>query len=180
MAFTKEIDKHIEVTKTAIKDYSIELNNEFMENLSYPEFVKEFMREYGSLNIKKYYAKKDIIRDVNRVVFDISQTEGINGISEGYGELLGKTLFPIGSYQPENCDIAVDEDGYVYLLGEYCFCAGKELYRGIEQIIRAKELNMLELDPSNDTEVTWLELTPSGSDVVDLETYEFNYDFLVD
>ena len=78
---------------------------------------------------------------------------------------------------PETMDISVDENGCVYLVGEYFYCAGKTFDKGIENVIRSNERNMLELDPRNDDEVIWLELTENGNEEVDFDVYEFKYDF---
>ena len=110
-----------------------------------------------------------IIREVNKIIFDISLTEGL---AEEYGKFLSKKLFAIGVYMPEAYEIVVDENGFVYLLGESCFCAGKELYEGLERIIRADERNMLELDSSNDTHPVWLKLNENIP--VNIDSYLFN------
>lgn len=174
MEFTEKLKKHLKEFGWS-KDRNDSSQIELAKN--YPEFVREFLRNIGGLEIKKYKWKGVELRDVNRVIFGVSHSEGTDGISAGYSEFLGRPLYPIGVYLPETHDISVDDNGCVYLLGEYCYCAGKDFYKGIENLIRGNERNMLELDPENDDEAIWLELTDNGSQPVDFDSYEFRYDF---
>jgi len=177
MAFTKELDKHIEVTKTTIKDYSNELNNKFMENHSYPEFLKEFLLEYGGLEIPCYSKEHLEQIVVYRILISANFKHSSAEIPLAYSEVLNMPLYRIGRLIPENDEIVVDENGYVYLLGDTAYCCGKNIFEGLEAIFRIKVSDTLELDPTNDNDVVWLEYKNGENRPVDLETYEFNYDF---
>ncbi|WP_298515140.1 SUKH-3 domain-containing protein [uncultured Kordia sp.] len=177
MNFSKELQKHVKNHgwKPNRKDFS---NKTYMEQNNYPQFIQNFMFEYGKLKISDFTPEIPVKSEVtNHINFDISKTEGIHGISEGYAEQLGRKLYPIAYYTPESYDVSIDENGYVYLLGEYAFCCGKELYKGIENIIRMRVFDTLELDPANDDDEIWLEYKKGISTIVNLETYNFRYNF---
>ncbi len=167
MEFTNEIVEYIKLNGRQLSGGAARQSN-FTQG--FPEKIKSFMLRYGGLEIKKFHSEGVISREVNKIIFDISLTEGL---AEGYGKFLSKKLFPIGVYMPEAYEIVVDENEFVYLLGESCFCAGKKLYEGIERIIRADERNMLELDPSNDTHPVWLKLNENESIPVNIDSYLF-------
>lgn len=177
MSFSKELQKHLKNHgwKSNRKDFT---NKAYMETCNYPQFIQDFMFEYGKLKISDYTPEIPVKSEVtNYINFDISMTEGINGISEGYAEQLGRKLYPIAHFTPESYDVSIDENGYVYLLGEYCFCCGKELYKGLENIIRMRVFDTLELDPANDIDEIWLEYKNEKNTVVGLDTYKFRYNF---
>lgn len=177
MNFSKELQKHIKNHgwKPNRQNFS---NKSYMEQYSYPQFIQDFMFEYGGLVIDIFlpeFPEKPAV--VNKINFDISMTEGIDGISKAYAEQLKRKLYPIAYFTPESNDISIDENGYVYLLGEYGYCCGKDLYKGLENIIRMRVLDTLELDPANDNEEIWLEYKNGVNTIVDLETYKFRYNF---
>lgn len=91
--------------------------------------------------------------------------------SVDWSQALGRTLYVIGLYSPENFDIAVDENGAVYFLGEYLWCVGKNLYKGLEAIIRIDQWSQIQF---NDEDNYWV--NPKG-EKVDFNTYEFKYKY---
>lgn len=176
MKFTEELEKHIERSGLSHSQISIH-DTSYMGDYNYPDFIRDFLFKYGGLTIAELIPKNQENQTVNKLILDISLTEGVDGISGGYGEFLGVTLYPIGVLKPDSFDVAIDEKGFVYLVGEYLYCCGKNIYGGLENIIRRRAFDTLELDPTNDNEAVWLEYKDGKSRLVDLDSYEFNYDF---
>jgi hypothetical protein len=173
MNFSKELQKHLKNQgwNPNRRDFT---NKSYMDEHNYPQFIQDFMQEYGGLIINDFTPEIPVKSEViNSVSFHISNTEEIEGISEAYAEQFGRKLYPIAHFTPESNDISVDENGYVYLLGEYCYCCGKDLYKGLENIIRMKVFDTLELDPRNDNDEIWLQYKNGVNTIVNLETYSF-------
>ena len=147
-----------------------------MEEHNYPLFVRQFVQEYGGIKFQKQFSKLEKDK-INVIEFNPLIAGGYDGVLQGYAEDLGRALYPIGIYEPEGDDIAVDDNGYVYLVGEYCLCAGSNLFKGIESIIRVDQRNMLAIDESIEDEIVWTEYKDGQNFPVDLETHEFKYDF---
>ena len=177
MKFTKDLQEHLQKHGWS-ENRKDTTQSKYMTN--YPDFVIEFMQEFGGLTIPELFPKLTDRKVIKRNVFDIGAAEGADGITGAYEEVFNKKLYAIGVLEPGSYDISVDENGYVYLIGEYCHCAGKDFHKGIEQIIRSSFGNMLDLDPRNEDEVIWLDYAHHNNregEVVDLKTYEFKYDF---
>jgi hypothetical protein len=145
MVFSK---KSIELLKKSgwksgrkITDKDLELPYE-----DYPESIKIFLREFGNLKVK--CEVQDYTDVLNELYLDASipkeKLSGDNYIPY-YQNILKKKLFPIGLYVPDSYDICCDADGRVYMIGEYCYYRGKNLYEGIENILLGWD-NCLQLD----------------------------------
>lgn len=168
--FSKELQDHLK--KIGWKpNANIDIYNEYMDKYDYPDFVKEFMSEYGSLRIT------DLTKGLSPVTYivdlDLFHSEKMDGIADTYSKILDEILYPIGVYKPLSYDIAVDRNGGVYILAEYCYCYGKNLYEGIESLVRCNNKFSLELDPSNPESKKWR----SMDGFVDFDSYEFEYPF---
>jgi len=177
MSFTQQLKQHLTNAGWNSNRKTTAFDS-FMEEHNYPDFIRNFVRNYGDLQFRKLGAKEDDQR--NWIDLNPKEADGYDGVLTGYVQDMGRSLYPVGYYKPEGMDIAVDDNGYVYLIGEYILCAGDDIYKGIEQIIRVDQRHMLSLDESNDTEIVWREFKNGKHQIVDLETYEFNYDFLAD
>lgn len=121
----------------------------------YPEFAVDFLKQYG--NLKGECAKQDYTEVINIFyIFPAMDMEDLQGDNDYpyYQSILGKKLYPIGLYIPDGYYFCCDKDGRVYMLGEYCYYRGKNLYEGIENILLGWA-NTLQLD--EDTGKWWNE-----------------------
>ena len=121
----------------------------------YPPQIISFLQEYG--NLKGECEKQDYTEVVNIFVItpetSLEELEGDNYIPY-YSGIINKKLFPIGATDSGNSyDICCDAEGRVYKIGEYCFCVGKNIYEGIENILLMNTLKSLQLD--EDTGKWW-------------------------
>lgn len=114
----------------------------------YPDFIKDFLKEYGNLygdceTIKLPYSESTNKFDTEPAM----PNDLLNGDNTFpyYQSIIGKKLFPIGGYYPDGYNICCDADGRVYMIGEYCYYRGKNLYEGIENILLGWE-NCFQLD----------------------------------
>ncbi|WBX76601.1 SUKH-3 domain-containing protein [Tenacibaculum ovolyticum] len=151
-----------------INDY-----DDFMERYHYPEFIREFMREFGGLKVLELLEKNET-KVINRTSLNPLDSDGMDedSVAKDWSDDFGGKLYVVGLYSPENFDIAVDENGAVYFLGEYCQCLSNDLYRGIEAIIRIDVGGGIELDPKDTTSGKWYDW--SGN-LVDFHSYDFTY-----
>lgn len=147
----------------------------FMENNNYPEFIREFVREFGGLQVKDL-DKEGHLKDRYRTNLDLFESDGMgaDSVAEDWSLDLGRKLYVVGLYSPENFDIAIDENGAVYFLGQELWCVGKNLYEGIESIIRFDNSATIQLNPKDNYKSNiW---NSRIGEVVDFEAYEFKYD----
>ncbi|WP_281979504.1 SUKH-3 domain-containing protein [Tenacibaculum mesophilum] len=172
MSFTQEMQNHLKEFGW-YPNRKIDTYDDFMEKYNYPEFIREFIREYGGLKILELLEKSDT-SVVNKTSLNPLDSDGMgaDSVAEDYASDLGRKLYVIGLYRPENFDIAVDENGAVYFLGEYCQCVGKNLYEGLESIIRIDQWSQLELYAKDTTSGKWQDIR---GEFVDFESYEFKY-----
>ena len=114
MNFSKELQKHIK-NHGWNPNRQDSTNKSYMDEHNYPQFIQDFMQEYGGLIIDDFTPEIPVKSEVtNYINFDISKTEGIDGISEAYAEQFRRKLYPIAHFTPESNDISVDENGYVF------------------------------------------------------------------
>jgi hypothetical protein len=175
MAFTKEMKSHLENSGW----FSGRVNNEyndFMDKYDYPDFIKEFIKEYGGLKVEELLSIEKDSNVVNRISLNPLDSDGMgsDSVSQDWANDLGRKLYVIGLYSPENYDIAVDEMGAVYFLGEYCWCLGKDLFEGLESIIRIDQWSSLELDPEDTSKGIWKNIK---GEIVNFDDYKFDYKF---
>ncbi|MCO6161664.1 SUKH-3 domain-containing protein [Flavobacterium sp. NRK F7] len=172
MSFTKEMENHLK-TMGWDPNRKITTYDEFMERYNYPEFIREFIRTYGGLKILELLEKEDS-NVVNRTSLNPLDSDGMgaNSVAEDWATDLGRKLYVIGLYSPENFDIAVDANGAVYFLGQDCYCLGKNIFKGLESIIRIDQWSSIQLDAKDPTSGLWY---ISKDKAVDFDTYEFKY-----
>lgn len=175
MSFSEEIKVHLK-NMGWYKGRKDNSQIDYMNENNYPEFIKQFIIEYGNLEIKDYRERNEEVVD-NVLSLNILKSEGINGVTGDYSEFFNRKLYPIGYFLPESYDVSIDERGYVYLIGEYCYCCGNEIFKGIENIIRMDSFNSLELDPNEENDEVWLEYENGKNKIVDIESYNFKYNY---
>jgi hypothetical protein len=136
MKFTEKVQKQFELAgwkkNRNIKEKYIKAN--ILRFDDFPQFLKEFLFEYGDLKVL------DINPNQSKVVNKLNISVEYVGYEdlEDYDSdisMLGKILFPFASYYPDCPMIACDEDGKVYMLGDYIYRISDTFKEGIEILI---------------------------------------------
>jgi hypothetical protein len=120
----------------------------------YPSNVVSFLAEFGNLTIE--CQKQSYTEVVDELELNPEMIENLltgDNHYPYYASLLKKKLFPIGFYMPINYFVACDAQERVYMIGDYCYYKGKNLYEGIENILLMNTLKSLQLD--EDTGKWW-------------------------
>jgi hypothetical protein len=102
----------------------------------YPAQVMSFLKEFDNLKID--CEKQDYTPVVNKLLIGPEmEEEDLVGDNDYpyYQSIIGKKLYPLGLYMPDGYYICCDADGRVYMIGEYCYYWGNNLYEGIERIL---------------------------------------------
>lgn len=125
------------------KEIKYPLNN-------YPSFVKDFLQNICFLKVQDVAFKNEYqTYTPSYIEFDPMkghQHYNADGDFTYYSSLLKKQVYCLGYYSPDGYYICCDADGRVYKIGEYCYCVGKNLYEGIENILLMNTLVSLQLD----------------------------------
>lgn len=118
-----------------------------------PEFLKEFLYKYGELVVKRV-PHQSLSGEAELHLFSEMEQEDLEGDNyiPYYQSIIGRKLYPLGAYLPDGYYICCDVDGRVYMIGEYCYYRGKNLYEGVENILLGWN-NCLQLD--EDTGKWW-------------------------
>jgi hypothetical protein len=171
MSFTAEMKEHIKKFGWNPKR-QIDLFDDFMLKYNYPDFIISFLQRFGDLKIHKLQDTNSGI--INTTIINPFKSDGMDAdsVSYEYSSDLNQKLYVIGVYLPENFEIAVDVNGAVYLLGEYCWCMGKDIFQGIESIVRVDQWSSLELNPKNTASGIWYDI---HGKMIDFEEYVFDY-----
>jgi hypothetical protein len=120
----------------------------------YPQNVVEFLQEYG--NLEGQCAPLDYTEVINDFyLYPEMSKEDLEGDNyyPYYESVVGRKLYPVGAYLPDGFYICCDVDGRVYMIGEYCYYWGKNIYEGLDRILLNNWRNSLQLD--EDTGKWW-------------------------
>ncbi len=112
MEFTKELQEHL-YKMGWTSNRKITAYDSYMEQYNYPEFI----REYGNLKIKDLNIEGHL-KDRLRTSFNPLDSDGMdtNSVAKDYAIDIGRKLYVLGLYSPENFDIAADENGGTLML----------------------------------------------------------------
>jgi hypothetical protein len=133
MIFTKEVENLFRNAGWFPgRDVSAQMN---YPKDNYPEFLKEFLSEYGLLCVSSVMIQEMISSNI----LTINPQEGREEYKDGYFEIFhedtGIELFGFGYYEPDGYDVAADVNGRVYMIGDMALYRGKNLIEGIENIL---------------------------------------------
>ena len=146
MEFTNKVQKQFKEAgwksgRNVISEYDPNFTN------AIPDFLKEFLREYGNLEIEE--SKTQETKVINklfispkRIGVSSSEVDGFKYVTE----IILKELYEFAYFYPDNYYIACDEDGKVYMLGDYVFLRSDNFKEGIEKIVMDDWSGSLELD----------------------------------
>ncbi len=115
----------------------------------YPAFVLDFLNEYANLKVDDSGRKGHIVNTVSTDPREGKYQAGMGDTFPYYEKLLRQRLFCLGAYYPGSYFIACDGAGRVYTFDDYCYYMGKNLYKGIENILLMNNRGSLQLDEDN-------------------------------
>lgn len=121
------------------RDVSSEYTNESEIFNQFPDFLKDFLKEYGALTIDDKGIKVFESKVVNLLHLETDMLEVSSQEEEGYKyvtEILGKELYVFGCFYPDGYELACDIDGNVYMLGDYIFLIANNIKEGIEKLLK--------------------------------------------
>lgn len=110
----------------------------------FPQFLKDFLYEYGDLDVKtltKYTEGNMDFKAITKGVFKIN--EYIEKPAY-YGNVY---TFPIAYYPLENASLECDAEGKIYMVGDYECLVSNDFKTGIEKVIMEDYSDTLEWNP---------------------------------
>lgn len=117
-----------------------------------PNFLKEFLYEYGDLLVETSHPKNIFLGTLNLKVVSRKKLKIKTYLEKP--SLKGNVFtFPIGYYQNPNDGgtIECDKEGTIYIMGEYPLILSDNFKEGIEKIIMENYLDTLEWNPFHET-----------------------------
>ena len=112
-------DEKLQQWETELAEHNVGLNT----------YAKEFLKEFGGLEIKKLvepYSVAFIVVPTKDIEFDLCTKE--------YEPEVGCELSPLGE-SPGHAIFAVGEDGRVYLLGDWYWIVGDNVAEAMNNIV---------------------------------------------
>lgn len=109
-------------------------NAKILKFEEFPQFLKEFLYEYGEANIVVIKSFNSQVTTELKLGIQYAGYEDLEDYDDDI-QIMGKMLFPFASYHPDCPMIACDEDGKVYMLGDYIFRISDTFKEGIEILV---------------------------------------------
>lgn len=136
MKFTEKVQKQFELAgwkknRNVKEKYE---NANILRFEEFPHFLKEFLYEYGDLTV-------DVIKSFDsKVISKIKLGVEYAGYEdlEDYDDdvnIIGKMIYPFAFHNTDTPMIACDEDGKVYMLGDYTYRISDNFQEGIEILV---------------------------------------------
>jgi hypothetical protein len=108
-----------------------------------PLFLKEFLYEYGDLEVKTLTTFSEGIMDFKALTKGIYPIENYINKNRYYGNVF---TFPIADYHLDSAALECDADGRVYLLGDFPCLPSNDFKTGIEKVIMEDFTDTLQWD----------------------------------
>ncbi|THV56520.1 SUKH-3 domain-containing protein [Chryseobacterium candidae] len=147
MKFKKEVQKYFE-NSGWFEGRNVKSKFDKIKGFeNFPQFLKDFLYEYGDLEVKTHkYNKDDVIgimdfKAINKGIYDI---EKCLKRPIKFGDII---TFPIAYYDLENASLLCDAEGRVYIVGDYECLVSNDFKTGIEKVIMEDYSDTLEWNP---------------------------------
>lgn len=136
MKFTEKVQKQFELAgwkknRNVKEKYE---NAKILKFDEFPQFLKDFLYEYGDLTIDVLKPFESKVNTKLHIGVEYTGYEDLEDYDDDIS-MIGKMLFPFTSYYPDCPMIACDENGKVYMLGDYIFRISDTFKEGIEILI---------------------------------------------
>ncbi|NBL66089.1 hypothetical protein GV828_12860 [Flavobacterium sp. NST-5] len=109
-------------------------NSNILKFKEFPQFLKEFLYEYGDLTVSDAKSYQSEVVNKLKIGVEYAGYEDLEDYDDDIS-IIGKMLFPFAFYDPDCYMIACDEDGKVYMLGDYTFRISDNFIEGIEILV---------------------------------------------
>ncbi|MEP0263113.1 SUKH-3 domain-containing protein [Dokdonia sp.] len=113
----------------------------------FPEFLKEFLYEYGNLEVETYkYSEEDVTAHLNLKAINTGIYKINNYLDNPryYGNMI---TFPIADYHLDVTTLECDLEGNIYMSGDYPCLVSNDFKEGIEKVIMEDYSNTFEWHP---------------------------------
>lgn len=123
-------------------------NANILRFTNFPQFLKDFLKEYGNLEIEDCKNYQSNVTNVLKLGVAYAGYDKDEYYKQDFA-IHGKTLYPFGYFYPDSYMIACDEAGSVYMLGDYTFLRSSTFKEGIEKLLADDWSGSLEYDEEN-------------------------------
>ena len=113
----------------------------------FPEFLKEFLYEYGNLEVETHKHSEDDVTaclNLKALVSGLYKVENYLDNPRYYGNI---QTFPIGDYHLDVTTLECDAEGKIYMSGDFPCLVSNDFIVGIEKVIMEDYSNTLEWNP---------------------------------
>ena len=110
----------------------------------FPQFLKDFLYEYGGLKLKTLTKYADGCLDFNALAKGYFLVNKYLTEPAYYG---GKFTFPIAYYDLDNATLECDAEGKIYMSGDFPVLVSDDFKTGIEKVIMEDYSDTLQWNP---------------------------------
>ncbi|MDR6968503.1 hypothetical protein J2X31_002526 [Flavobacterium arsenatis] len=136
MKFTEKVQKQFELAGWT-KDRNVKQKYENANILrfdDFPDFLKEFLYEYGDLTIDVIKSFESKVISKIKLGVEYAGYEDLEDYDDDIN-MVGKMLYPFAFHNTDTPMIACDEEGKVYMLGDYVYRISDTFKEGIEILV---------------------------------------------
>jgi hypothetical protein len=123
-------------------------NANILRYTDFPQFLKDFLKEYGNLEIEDCKNYQSNVTNVLKLGVAYAGYDKDEYYEQDFA-VYGKILYPFGYFYPDGYMIACDETGNIYMLGDYTFLRSNNFKKGIEKLLFDDWSGSLEYDEEN-------------------------------
>lgn len=109
-------------------------NSNILRYQNFPSLLKEFLSEYGNLEVEDCKTRQSRVRNLLQISLDYAGFEDDEDYDENF-DISGILFYPFAYFFPDCYMVACDKNGKVYLLGEEIFLISKDLKSGIQNLL---------------------------------------------
>ncbi|WP_170234786.1 SUKH-3 domain-containing protein [Chryseobacterium hagamense] len=109
-------------------------NSNILRYENFPSLLKEFLSEYGNLEVEYCKSRQSQVRNLLQISLDYAGFEDDEDYDENF-DISGILFYPFAYFFPDCYMVACDKNGKVYLLGEEIFLISKDLKSGIQNLL---------------------------------------------
>ena len=100
----------------------------------FPQFLKDFLYEYGDLTVIVFKSFESKVISKIKLGVEYAGYEDVEDYDDDVN-MIGKMLYPFAFHTTDTPMIACDEEGKVYMLGDYIYRISDTFKEGIEILV---------------------------------------------
>lgn len=109
-------------------------NANILRYSDFPPFLKDFLKEYGDLQVEDCKPFQSNVTNILKLGIPYAGYDEDQYYDEDF-TLHGKFLYPFGYFYPDCYMVACDDEGKIYMLGDYTFLRSETFNEGIERLL---------------------------------------------